>query len=73
MVTDEEHSQEEDVKGDIVRLTESNSAVLKAVLLLLSELKEEELNTVKGRVQQLLTHEWLPHSIFLFIPTILFL
>ena len=57
MVTDEEHSQEEDVKGDIVRLTESNSAVLKAVLLLLSELKEEELNTVKGRVQQLLTHE----------------
>ena len=50
VVTEEERCHEEEVKGDI-----ASNPVLSAVLLLLSELKEEELNTVKGKVQQLLS------------------
>lgn len=56
VVSDVERSLEEKVKGDISPPSQSSGgAVLDAVLLLLSQLKEEELQTVKGKVQQLLS------------------
>ena len=62
VVTEEEHdSREEDqegeVRGDAVRSKDSSGAVLEAVLLLLSQLRGDQLNTVKVKVQQLLSQE----------------
>ena len=57
MVTEEEHdSCEEEVKGDVVR-SKGSDAVLEAVLLLLSQLRGDQLNTVKDKVQHLLSQE----------------
>ena len=53
-VTSDEQSPEEEVKGDI---DQSSRPVLDAVLLLLSELKVEELNKVKGQVEHLLSKQ----------------
>lgn len=55
VVSEEESSNVEDVKDGHTKPSKSGGAVLNAVLLLLSELKEDELNTVKGKVQQLLS------------------
>lgn len=59
MVTDEEHDcqEEEEVRGDVVRSKGSDGAVLEAVLLLLSQLRGDQLNTVRDKVQQLLSQE----------------
>ena len=57
VVTEEEHdSCEEEVKGDVVR-SKGSDAVLEAVLLLLSQLRGDQLNTVKDKVQHLLSQE----------------
>lgn len=55
VVNEEDHSHDEEVKGGPPGTSRSGGAVLSAVLLLLSELRQDELNTVKGRVQQLLS------------------
>ena len=57
-MTEEEHDsrEEEEVRGDVVRSKDSG-AVLEAVLLLLSQLRGDQLRTVKVKVQQLLSQE----------------
>ena len=59
MVTEEEHDsreEDEEVRGDVVRSKDSG-AVLEAVLLLLSQLRGDQLKMVKVKVQQLLSQE----------------
>jgi hypothetical protein len=60
VVTEEEHDSREEeegeVRGDIVRSKDSG-AMLEAVLLLLSQLRGDQLKTVKVKVQQLLSQE----------------
>ena len=59
VVTEEEHDsqEEEEVRGDVVKSKGGDGAVLEAVLLLLSRLRVDQLNTVKDKVQQLLSQE----------------
>ena len=58
VVTEEEHEsqEEEEIRGDMMG-SKGSSAVLEAILLLLSQLKGDQLNTVKDKVQQLLSQE----------------
>ena len=54
---DSREEEEEEVRGDAVRSKGGDGAVLEAVLLLLSQLKGDQLNAVKVKVQQLLSQE----------------
>ena len=55
VVNEEEHSHDEEVKGGTLGASNSDGTVLSAVLLLLSGLRRDELNTVKDKVQQMLS------------------
>ena len=60
VVTEEEHDsreEEEEGRGDVVRSKDSG-VILEAVLLLLSQLRGDQLKMVKVKVQQLLSQEW---------------